>query len=29
MLTGSTPPDDTGWPTSTGTPPAVTRSTEI
>ena len=23
------PPEETGWPTCTGTPPAVTRSTEI
>ena len=29
MLTGCTPPEDTGWPTSTATPPAVTRRTEI
>ena len=29
MLTGCTPPEDTGWPASTGTPPAVMRRTEI
>jgi len=23
------PPEDTGWPTGTGTPPAVMRRTEI
>ena len=28
-LTGLIPPEETGWPTSTGTPPAVTRRTEI
>ena len=29
MLTGFTPPEETGWPASTGTPPAVIRRTEI
>ena len=28
MLTGVIPPEDTGWPTRTGTPSSVMRSTE-
>ena len=29
MLTGVIPPEGTGWPTRTGTPLSVMRSTEI